>query len=109
MDYHRDRFTDASVLAMNAAGRVLALFPANRSGERLSSHAGLSYGGMVSDVAMTSRLALEIFAAWFKHFREQGIAEIVYKAVPPIYHPHAGGRRSLRPLLTRRVTLPAAT
>jgi Acetyltransferase (GNAT) domain len=86
MDYHSDRFIDASALVMDEANRLLALFPANRSGARLSSHAGLSYGGMISDEAMTSSLALAIFAAWFRHFREQGIAEVVYKAVPPIYH-----------------------
>jgi Acetyltransferase (GNAT) domain len=86
MEYHSDRFADASALATDQAGRLLALFPASRSGTQLSSHAGLSYGGMISDEAMTSSLSLEIFAAWFRHFREQGVAEVVYKAVPSIYH-----------------------
>jgi hypothetical protein len=86
MEYHSNRFIDASTLVTDAGDRLLALFPANRSGARIASHAGLSYGGMVSDDAMTGPLALEIFAAWFRHFHAQGIAEIVYKAVPPIYH-----------------------
>lgn len=86
MDYHADRFTDASVLVTDTAGRLLALFPANRSGTRLSSHAGLSYGGMICDETMLGPLALDIFAAWFTHARAQGVEEILYKAVPPIYH-----------------------
>jgi hypothetical protein len=86
MEYHSDRFTDASTLVTEAGGRLLAIFPANCSGTRIVSHAGLSYGGMVSNEAMTAPLALEIFAAWFSYFRAQGIVEVVYKAVPSIYH-----------------------
>jgi len=86
MEYHGDRFADASALAIDRADRLLALFPASRSGAQLSSHAGLSYGGMISNETMTSPLALEIFAAWFSHFRKHGIAEIFYRAVPSIYH-----------------------
>jgi hypothetical protein len=86
MEYHSDRFIDASVLATDPAGRLLALFPANRTGPRIASHAGLTYGGMVCDETMLSSVALDIFAAWFAHCRAQGVDEIVYKATPPIYH-----------------------
>ncbi len=86
MEYHSDRFTDASTIIRDTSGKVLALFPANRTGACITSHAGLSYGGMVSDEGMTGPLALDIFSAWFRHFQAQGITEIIYKAVPPIYH-----------------------
>lgn len=86
MEYHADRFTDASTLITNLAGKLLALFPANRNQKSLVSHAGLSYGGMICDEAMVSPLALDIFAAWFGYWGERGITEIVYKSVPPIYH-----------------------
>ena len=86
MDYHSDRFVDASALVTDAGGRLLALFPANRSGARIASHAGLSYGGMICDETMVAPLALDIFAAWFSYCRAQGAEQIVYKAVPPIYH-----------------------
>ncbi|MCA3259312.1 MAG: GNAT family N-acetyltransferase, partial [Rubrivivax sp.] len=86
MDYHSERFVDASALVTDAGGRLLALFPANRSSVRITSHAGLSYGGMICDETMLAPLALDIFAAWFTHCRAQGAEEIVYKAVPPIYH-----------------------
>jgi hypothetical protein len=86
MEYHSDRFTDASTLVSGDDGRLLAVFPANISGKRVSSHAGLSYGGMVTDETMTGPLALEVFAAWFRHFQQFGIEQIVYKQVPHIYH-----------------------
>ena len=86
MEYHADRFIDASTFVTNAAGKLLALFPANRAHTRLASHAGLSYGGMVCASAMGAPLAVDIFGAWFAYWHEHDITEITYKSVPPIYH-----------------------
>jgi hypothetical protein len=86
MEYHADRFTDASTLIFDGTGRLLALFPANRTGTRIASHAGLSYGGMICDEAMLAPLALDVFGAWIGHWHARGVSEIIYKAVPPIYH-----------------------
>src|SRR5690349_5937375 len=47
MDYHADRFTDAS-LWLEADGRPLAVLPACRAGDTaIASHAGLTFGGLV--------------------------------------------------------------
>jgi len=86
MDYHADRFTDASTLVLDGRARVRALFPANISGTRISSHAGLSYGGMISDDSMGTPLAVDIFETWLEYCRARGISDLVYKAVPPFYH-----------------------
>ena len=86
MEYHADRFEDASALAIDRQGTPSALFPASRSGTQLVSHGGLSYGGMISDRRMTTALALDVFSRWLAFCRSIGIREIVYKAVPPIYH-----------------------
>ncbi len=86
MDYHSDRFADFSAVIEDEAGRAVALFPANRVGPRLTSHGGLSYGGMISDNSMTTSRALDIFPAWFEFCRQAGVRDIIYKAVPPIYH-----------------------
>lgn len=86
MEYHADRFTDASTLIKNGAGKLLALFPASRTDTSLASHAGLSYGGMICDPAMGAPLAIDIFEKWFAYWHGQGITEITYKSVPPIYH-----------------------
>lgn len=86
MEYHEDRVVDASVIVLDEAETWLALFPANRSGNRVISHGGLSYGGMVSSDAMTTSRALDIMAAWLRFWQASGIEEVIYKAVPPIYH-----------------------
>ena len=44
MDYHSDRFHDFSLMAFDG-GRLLALLPANLSGDTLYSHQGLTFGG----------------------------------------------------------------
>ena len=47
MEYHADRFTDYSLLVYDG-NKLLALLPANRSGDVLYSHAGLTYGGVIA-------------------------------------------------------------
>ena len=86
LEYHSDRFVDASTLVTDPSDNIIALFPANRSGTRVSSHAGLSYGGMICDARMGAPLALDVFAIWLNHWRNEGASEVIYKAIPPIYH-----------------------
>jgi len=85
MDYHADRFADAS-LVFRAAARVVALLPANRVDDRLLSHGGLTYGGLVlgedAGMATVSRL----FEALLAHMAAEGVASLLYKPVPAIYH-----------------------
>ena len=46
MDYHSDRFIDNSLL-FRYKGKLIAVLPANREGDVLWSHQGLTYGGLV--------------------------------------------------------------
>lgn len=86
MDYHSDRFTDASLMFWRG-GKLLAVLPANVSGGVLHSHQGLTYGGLVSGEALTTGVALEIFALMNGFLRsELGVKKVVYKPVPWIYH-----------------------
>ena len=48
MEYHRDRFHDFSLI-ITSGGRLSALFPANRDGDTVISHAGLTFGGLILD------------------------------------------------------------
>jgi hypothetical protein len=86
MDYHRDRFPDASLMALDDDGTIRALLPATRRGNELSSHAGLTYGGFVTDNRMTAETMLGVFDATLEHLRQAGITTLLYKAVPHIYH-----------------------
>jgi hypothetical protein len=86
MDYHADRYHDASLLALDDDGRVQALFPATRRDHEVISHEGLTYGGFVTDERMTVEVMLDLFRAAGRHFHESGVRNLTYKAVPHIYH-----------------------
>ena len=62
MDYHADRFTDCSWLAMKG-NRIMAMLPANISADGvLHSHGGLTYGGWILPPAhLDGAGLLEIF------------------------------------------------
>ena len=86
MDYHADRFADHSLLITSDDGQLLALLPANLSGDSLESHGGLTYGGLIVDSRMTVTLMLRVFEAVVSFARELGCRTIVYKTIPHIYH-----------------------
>jgi hypothetical protein len=87
MEYHADRFPDASLVCFDDDEKLVALLPATPSGDGvLSSHGGLTFGGVVSAESMKVGLMLEIFDAMLAHLRAAGFARLAYKAVPHIYH-----------------------
>jgi Acetyltransferase (GNAT) domain len=85
MDYHADRFTDASLLIWRE-DRLVALLPAHRDGERLVSHGGLSYGGVLVAQPLGAEAMLALMQALQQHLAGQGVQTLVYKTVPHIYH-----------------------
>jgi hypothetical protein len=85
MDYHRDRFTDASLVLRDEKGRIVALLPANVDGERAVSHGGLTYGGLLIDNHADVMTVCRAFDAVIEFYRSMGLKELVYKPVPTIY------------------------
>lgn len=87
MDYHADRFCDASMVARDDHGRLLALLPACREGDTVYSHRGLTYGGWVVAHRRCDALdMLEIWDAMTDRLRADGVKHLIYKPVPHIYH-----------------------
>jgi hypothetical protein len=84
-EYHADRFHDFSLLFFED-DKLLALLPANVASDVVISHGGLTYGGIISGTGMKTSLMLQIFEALLSNLRENGIAQLIYKAVPHIYH-----------------------
>ena len=70
MDYHSDRFEDMSLVARDDRGRIIALLPANRRGDVLESHGGLTYGGwlMTPRADMIAMMAVWNFSFFFVNF-----------------------------------------
>lgn len=85
MDYHADRFEDFSLM-FYLDGRLYGLLPANRKGDVLQSHMGLTYGGLVMDAKTTATATVELFRQMNIYLREQGIRQVLYKCIPWIYH-----------------------
>ncbi len=85
MDYHADQFQDHSLMIFEA-GSLLALLPANRDGDALVSHGGLTYGGIISGNKMSAVRMLLVFDALQEYMRAAGLKVLRYKAVPYIYH-----------------------
>jgi hypothetical protein len=85
MDYHSDRFTDASQIVTEGS-KVIALFPANRTGTTLQSHGGLTYGGFLTDACMSAVRMLEVVEACMECWRSAGFVQVDYKPIPHIYH-----------------------
>ena len=73
MDYHRDRFADASLLVHDDRGRLIAVLPASRHENALVSHGGLTYGGFVTGSKMTTRRMLDVFDTFIGHIRQEGV------------------------------------
>lgn len=83
MDYHADRFEDASLVVLED-GELVALLPANRAGHEVWSHQGLTFGGLVSGPVGAAR-TLAILDACAAHWAQEGLRSLTYKALPWIY------------------------
>lgn len=86
MEYHKERFTDHSLLFFNEQDKLIALLPINEKDDKLFSHAGLTYGGFIYDTNMKQHTMNECFQALVEYARENGFKSILYKAVPHIFH-----------------------
>ena len=85
MDYHQDRFEDCSLMVFGTTGEPLALLPANRRGDVLESHGGLTYGGLVAG-ALTTPQTLAVFDALLEDLRNRSFSGLRYRAMPHVYH-----------------------
>ncbi len=84
MTYHQDRFEDASILVFEE-DKLLAIFPANRAGDTIFSHQGLSYGGLVITNQMKLPNYLHILQGVLDYYRSIGIKHLVVKQMPTFY------------------------
>lgn len=85
MDYHRDRFEDASLL-ISDGDALVAVLPASRDGDAVISHGGLTFGGLLSGPQLTTRRTVAVIGEVIEHLGAAGVRSLVYKAVPHIYH-----------------------
>ncbi|MHC4046441.1 GNAT family N-acetyltransferase [Bradyrhizobium sp. 23AC] len=85
MDYHSDRFVDQSLIVLQD-GEPCAVFPASLHGDTISSHGGLTYGGLLATTDMRATSTLEAFERIASHYSSAGRDKMIYKAVPHVFH-----------------------
>jgi len=86
MDYHSKRFSDHSLLFYDE-GELVAILPANASGDLCISHQGLTFGGfIVQEASISTVRMLRVVEAALERLRADGFKRFVYKALPHIYH-----------------------
>ncbi|MDR1759074.1 MAG: GNAT family N-acetyltransferase [Fibrobacter sp.] len=106
MDYHSGRFPDCSFF-IEKNGNVVGLIPGTLSSEFVwSSHAGLTFGGILFDENEETLVYLEIFDLLDAELRKFGAKKVLYKPLPWIYHTEPS-EASLYALFRRHAVLKA--
>jgi hypothetical protein len=82
LSHHGDRFFDRSLVVLDERDRWLAVLPAADHDDGVSSHPGLSYGGLVWLPALRGAEVGEAILGCREHL---GVP-LRYKATPVIYH-----------------------
>ncbi len=85
MEYHKDRFTDNSLLFFDEE-ELVALLPASLKENKLYSHGGLTYGGFITSTKMKQHHMNECFECLKEYMQQNKIESILYKTIPYIYH-----------------------
>jgi len=90
MEYHQDRFEDASLLVFKNE-KLIAVFPANAVGEKVYSHQGLSYGGVLVTQNINIKTYTEVFSSIFNYLKRQNFKTLIMKEMPFIYNKRLSG------------------
>ena len=84
MEYHKDRFTDFSLMIYKNQNLV-AVLPANKVDGTLYSHQGLTYGGLVLSPDSDLVEIEEITSQVFRFIKYEGFYNLILKSFPDIY------------------------
>lgn len=85
MDYHSNRFVDHSLLFYEC-DKLIAILPANEAEDKLISHGGLTYGGLLFDRSVKQHTINDVIRELISYMNNKGFRELIYKAIPHIYH-----------------------
>lgn len=85
MEYHAERFEEFSLLIFDDE-KLIAVLPANRLGNEIYSHQGLSYGGLVVKKSIRIKEYTEVFQSLLIFLNENQIDGLHIKTLPKIYN-----------------------
>lgn len=85
MDYHRERFTDCSLMAYKGH-KLISLLPCEVNGTTATSHRGLTFGGWLTPEKHFDIFDFyEVFCRTIDYFKSLGIKDLYYTPSPHIY------------------------
>jgi len=84
MEYHKDRFEDFSLLIFEDE-KLHAILPANKKGNSLYSHQGLTYGGLVFLSKLKAEKVESILDEILLFLKENKFETFYYKPIPNFY------------------------
>jgi hypothetical protein len=84
MEYHKDRFEDFSLLIFTG-DKLTALLPANKVGNKVYSHQGLTFGGLLLPLDFSCEEGNTIMNTILQHLKTNGITNISTKLIPEFY------------------------
>ncbi|QBN20065.1 GNAT family N-acetyltransferase [Flavobacterium nackdongense] len=85
MEYHQDRFEDYSLIVLDGE-KWVAVLPANRVGNEIFSHQGLTYGGLIYNEKHKLASVIAIFKSVLSFLNDNSIEKLQVKLMPSIYH-----------------------
>ncbi len=85
MDYHSERFEDYSLMVFKDS-KLQALLPANKNGQTIYSHQGLSYGGFLISKKSNLNNLISIYTETMQFLKSQNFKGLSIKSIPIIYH-----------------------
>jgi hypothetical protein len=84
MEYHKDRFDDYSLVILDGE-KWVAILPANKVGDEVISHQGLTYGGLVYNEKIVAEVVEVIFKQLLNFLKENKTHNFVLKLIPEFY------------------------
>lgn len=85
LEYHKDRFNDYSILFYKN-DKVIAILPANKLKNKIYSHQGLTYGGLILEDNIKFSDVLQVFKLLLSHLNESKYESLIIKEIPEIYN-----------------------
>lgn len=86
MDYHSQRFNDASLMFFDNHDNIAGLLPANADGSVIHSHGGLTYGGLVVGPRAVQATVDAMLLLAIECYSRRGFSTLEYAPTPHIYH-----------------------
>jgi len=81
MEYHQDRFEDASLLFFNQQ-KLVGILPGHRVEKRFCSHRGLTYAGLILNEKMGISEIESIFNQLLIHLKKSNFDALEIKIIP---------------------------